>query len=40
MSAEIVRVKIPSLQDLLTDPEPERVVFGLSVSEDLGPENI
>jgi hypothetical protein len=36
----IVRIKIPALQDLLTGPEPERVVLGLSVAKNLGAENI
>ena len=39
-SVGVMRIKVFALQDLLTGPEPERIILCLSVAEDLGTENI
>jgi hypothetical protein len=35
-----VRVVVSPLQDLLAGPEPQRIILGLSVAENLRPKNV
>jgi len=40
MRLEVVGIQIPSVQDLLAGPKPQRIILCLSVSEDLRTQNV